>query len=122
MGREREGGASALLPSFNPEAAYRRLEVTLPIVVLSSGFDRRHPISRLGPGDSSRAWLGVVSLIIFYVVRGPFGFINNVANGLMGLLSIASAGGPVIRQRGFAPLDGNVLALPRLVPVARPSV
>ena len=31
-----------------------------------------------------------------------------------------SAGGPVVRQRGFAQLDGNVFALPRLVPVAQP--
>ncbi len=37
-------------------------------------------------------WLGVLSLIIFYSISGgPFGLINDVANGLVGLLSISLA-------------------------------
>jgi hypothetical protein len=36
--------------------------------------------------------LGVASLIIFYAIGGgPFGFLNDVANGLMGLLSMLLA-------------------------------
>ena len=61
-------------------------------MALSTGVDRQRTISRLALVTAVVVWLGVASLIIFYVVGGgPFGFINDVANGLMGLLSIALA-------------------------------
>jgi hypothetical protein len=59
-------------------------------VTLSTGLDRRHTTSRLALVTAVITSLGVVSLIIFYVIDGgPFGFINDVANGLVGLLSLA---------------------------------
>ena len=61
-------------------------------MALSTGGDRRHTISRLALVTAVVVWLGVLSLIIFYIISGgPFGFINDVANGLVGLLSISLA-------------------------------
>jgi hypothetical protein len=60
-------------------------------VDLGTDVDRRH-ISRLALVTAVVNWLGVLSLIIFFAVGGgPFGFINDVANGLVGLLSLALA-------------------------------
>jgi len=53
---------------------------------------RRHILGRLALLTAVVTWLGVLSLIIFFGVGGePFGFINDVANGLVGLLSMALA-------------------------------
>ena len=61
-------------------------------MALSTGVDRQRTISRLALVTAVVVWLGVASLIIFYIISsGPFGFISDVANGLMGLLSIALA-------------------------------
>jgi hypothetical protein len=61
-------------------------------VALGTELDRRHTISRLALLTAVVDLLGVVSLIIFFAVGGgPFGFINDVANGLVGLLSMALA-------------------------------
>ena len=48
-------------------------------------------VSRLALATAVVALLGVLSLIVFFVAGGPFGFINDVANGLIGLLSLALA-------------------------------
>jgi len=54
--------------------------------------DRRHTISRLALLTAVVDLFGVVSLIIFFAVGGgPFGFINDVANALVGLLSMGLA-------------------------------
>jgi hypothetical protein len=61
-------------------------------VALHTGVDLRRTVSRLALATAFVTLLGVVSLIIFFAVGGgPFGFINDVANGLMGLLSLALA-------------------------------
>jgi hypothetical protein len=61
-------------------------------VDLGTDLDRRHTISRLALATAAVQWLGVLSLIIFFAIGGgPFGFINDVANGLVGLLSLALA-------------------------------
>jgi hypothetical protein len=61
-------------------------------VDLGTEVERRHAISRLALVTAVVQWLGVLSLIIFFAVGGgPFGFINDVANGLVGLLSLALA-------------------------------
>jgi hypothetical protein len=70
----------------------RRFDGYAPHVVLSTGIDRLPAISRLALATAVVDWLGVLSLIIFFSVGvGPFGFINDVANGLVGLLSLALA-------------------------------
>jgi hypothetical protein len=58
-------------------------------VVISTGVEQRRTVSRLALATAIITWLGVVSLIIFFAFGGPFGFINDVANGLVGLLSLA---------------------------------
>jgi hypothetical protein len=46
--------------------------------------------------------LGVVCLILFFVVGGPFGFINDVANAVVGVLSAVLAWlSPAIRSPGW---------------------
>jgi hypothetical protein len=62
------------------------------VVITSTGLDRRRTVSRLAFAIGILDLLAVVFLIIFYAVgRGAFGFGNDVANGLVGLLSIALA-------------------------------
>ena len=69
-----------------------RLDGYAPHVDRGTVVDRRHTISRLALVTAVVDWLGVLSLIIFFAVGGgPFGFINDVANGLVGLLSLALA-------------------------------
>ena len=59
---------------------------------LGTEVDRRHTISRLALLTAVVDLFGVVSLIIFFAVGGgPFGFINDVANALVGLLSMGLA-------------------------------
>jgi hypothetical protein len=61
-------------------------------VALGSEADRRDILGRLALLTAVVTWLGVLSLIIFFGVGGgPFGLINDVANGLVGLLSMALA-------------------------------
>jgi hypothetical protein len=61
-------------------------------VALASEVDRRHALSRLALLTAVVTWLGVLSLIIFFGAgSGPFGLVNDVANGLVGLLSMALA-------------------------------
>ena len=70
----------------------RGLDGYAPNVSLGTQADRRHTISWLALLTATIDLLGVLSLIIFFVVGGgPFGFINDVANGLVGLLSMALA-------------------------------
>jgi hypothetical protein len=70
----------------------RGLDGYAPDVALGTQVDRRHTISRLALLTAVVDTLGVLSLIIFFAVGGgPFGFINDVANGLVGLLSMALA-------------------------------
>jgi hypothetical protein len=57
--------------------------------VVETGVDRRRTVSRLALATAIVTLLGVVSLIIFFAFGGPFGFISDVANGLVGPLSLA---------------------------------
>ena len=62
------------------------------VVIPSTGLDRRRTVSRLAFATGILDLLAVVLLIIFYAVgRVAFGFGNDLANGLVGLLSIALA-------------------------------
>ena len=59
---------------------------------LGTAVDRRHTISRLALLTAVVDLFGVVSLITFFAVGGgPLGFINDVANALVGLLSMGLA-------------------------------
>jgi hypothetical protein len=58
---------------------------------MSTSVDQRRTVSRLALATAIVTLLGVLSLIIFYALGGPFGLINDVANGLIGLLSLALA-------------------------------
>jgi hypothetical protein len=61
-------------------------------VGVDTEVDRRHTVSRLALVIAVVDWLGVLCLIVFFAVgSGPFGFINDVTNGLVGLLSLALA-------------------------------
>jgi energy-converting hydrogenase Eha subunit A len=60
-------------------------------VALGNEVDRRRTVSRLALATAVVGGLGVVSVIIFFAVGGPFGFINDIANALLGLLSLALA-------------------------------
>jgi hypothetical protein len=61
-------------------------------VVISKGLERRQAISRLALATAVVDLIGVVSLIIFFAVSGgPFGSLNDVANGMVGALSMALA-------------------------------
>jgi len=62
-----------------------------PHVVISTGLNQRRTVSRLALGTAVVTLLGVLSLIIFFALGDPFGLINDVANGLIGLLSLALA-------------------------------
>jgi len=62
------------------------------VVITSTGLDRRRTVGRLAFAIAVAAALAVACLIIFYAVgSGPFGIANDVANGLVGLLSVALA-------------------------------
>ena len=59
---------------------------------MSTSVDQRRTVSRLALGTAIVTLLAVVSLIIFYALGDlTFGLINDVANGLIGLLSLALA-------------------------------
>jgi hypothetical protein len=58
---------------------------------MSTSLDQRRTVSRLALATAIVTLLAVLSLIIFYALGGPFGLINDVANGLIGLLSLALA-------------------------------
>jgi len=61
-------------------------------VDLGTAVDRRHTIGRLALLTAVVDLFGVVSLITFFAVGGgPLGFINDVANALVGLLSMGLA-------------------------------
>lgn len=61
-------------------------------VAVSTSLDQRPTVvSRVALATAVVSLLAVLSLIIFYAVGGPFGFLNDVANGLIGLLSLALA-------------------------------
>jgi hypothetical protein len=61
-------------------------------VDLGTEVDRRHTVGRLALLTAVVDLFGVVSLITFFAVGGgPFGFINDVANALVGLLSMGLA-------------------------------
>jgi hypothetical protein len=61
-------------------------------MVMSMEVDRRPNLGLLALLTAIVDVLGVVSLIIFFVVGGgPYGFLNDVANGAVGLLSTALA-------------------------------
>jgi hypothetical protein len=65
---------------------------TLRGVAISTRIERRHALSQLGLATALIDLLGVVSLIIFFAIGGgPFGLFNDVANGLVGLLSLGLA-------------------------------
>jgi hypothetical protein len=87
MGVRERWGVSAL--SWRRQ---RGLDGYAPHVDLGTEVDRPPAISRLALVTAVVQWLGVLSLIILFAVGGgPFGFINDVANGLVGLLSLALA-------------------------------
>ena len=70
-------------------------------MVVSTSLDQRPTVvSRVALATAVVSLLAVLSLIIFYAVGGPFGFINDVANGLIGLLSLALAWLWVCNHRG----------------------
>jgi hypothetical protein len=93
-------------------------------VVVSTSLDQRPTVvSRVAVATAVVSLLAVLSLIIFYAVGGPFGFINDVANGLIGLLSLALAWLWVRNRRGgwttlaiaFASLGAIVMVLGSLL-------
>lgn len=77
----------------NGECPPVAVRTTLPgVVIPSTGLDRRRTVSRLAFAIGILDLLAVVFLIIFYAVgRGAFGFGNDLANGVVGLLTIALA-------------------------------
>ena len=93
-------------------------------VIVSTSLDQRPTVvSRVALATAVVSLLAVLSLIIFYAVGGPFGFLNDVANGLIGLLSLALAWLWVRNRRGgwstfaiaFAALGAIVMVLGSLL-------
>jgi hypothetical protein len=92
-------------------------------VVVTSLDQRPTVVSRVALATAVVSLLAVLSLIIFFAVGGPFGFINDVANGLIGLLSLALAWLWVRNRRGgwstlaiaFASLGAIVMVLGSLL-------
>lgn len=93
-------------------------------VIVSTSLDQRPTVvSRVALATAVVSLLAVLSLITFYAVGGPFGFINDVANGLIGLLSVALAWLWVRNRRGgwstlaiaFASLGAIVIVLGSLL-------
>ena len=58
---------------------------------MSTGLSQGRTVSRLALATAVIIFLSVLSLIIFSALGGPFGFINDAANGFIGLLSVALA-------------------------------
>ena len=59
---------------------------------IGKGLERRQAVGRLALATAVVDLIGVVSLIIFFAVGGgPFGFLNDVTNGMVGVLSMALA-------------------------------
>jgi hypothetical protein len=87
-------------------------------VVISTALDQRRTVSRVALATAVVDLLAVLSLIIFFVAGGPFGFINDVANGLLGLLSLALAWLWVQdRRSGWSTLAVAAVALGAIVMV-----
>ena len=95
-----------------------------PGVVVSTSLDQRSTVvGRVALATALVSLLAVLSLIIFYAVGGPFGFLNDVANGLIGVLSLALAWLWVRNSRGgwstlaiaFASLGAIVMVLGSLL-------
>jgi hypothetical protein len=93
-------------------------------VIVSTSLDQRPTVvSRVALATAVVSLLAVLSLITFYAVGGPFGFLNDVANGLIGLLSLALAWLWVRNRRGgwstlaiaFASLGAIVMVLGSLL-------
>jgi hypothetical protein len=93
-------------------------------VIVSTSLDQRPTVvSRIALATAVVSLLAVLSLITFYAVGGPFGFVNDVANGLIGLLSLALAWLWVRNRRGgwttlaiaFASLGAIVMVLGSLL-------
>ena len=93
-------------------------------VIVSTSLDQRPTVvSRVALATAVVSLLAVLSLITFYAIGGPFGFINDVANGLIGLLSLALAWLWVRNRRGgwstlaiaFASLGAIVIVLGSLL-------
>jgi hypothetical protein len=92
--------------------------------VVATSLDQRPAVvSRVALATAVVSLLAVLSLIIFFAVGGPFGFISDVANGLIGLLSLALAWLWVRNRRGgwstlaiaFASLGAIVMVLGSLL-------
>ena len=59
---------------------------------IGKGLERRQAVGRLALATAVVDLIGVVSLIIFFAVGGgPFGFLNDVTNGMVGVLSMVLA-------------------------------
>jgi hypothetical protein len=93
-------------------------------VIVSTSLDQRPTVvSRVALATAVVSLLAVLSLISSYAVGGPFGFLNDVANGLIGLLSLALAWLWVRNRRGgwstlaiaFASLGAIVMVLGSLL-------
>jgi hypothetical protein len=93
-------------------------------VIVSTSLDQRPTVvGRVALATAVVSLLAILSLITFYAVGGPFGFINDVANGLIGLLSVALAWLWVRNRRGgwstlaiaFASLGAIVMVLGSLL-------
>ena len=93
------------------------------MIVRTSLDQRPTVVSRVALATAVVSLLAVLSLITFYAVGGPFGFLNDVANGLIGLLSLALAWLWVRNRRGgwstlaiaFASLGAIVMVLGSLL-------
>jgi len=88
-------------------------------VVISIGIEQRHRLSRLALATAVIDLLGVISLIIFFAIgSGPFGLFNDVANALVGLLSLGLAWLWVTNRRsGWSTLALAAAALGAIVMV-----
>jgi hypothetical protein len=93
-------------------------------VIVSTSLDQRPTVvGRVALATAVVSLLAVLSLITFYAVGGAFGFLNDVANGLIGLLSLALAWLWVRNRRGgwstlaiaFASLGAIVMVLGSLL-------
>jgi hypothetical protein len=88
-------------------------------VVISTGIERRHTLSRLALATAVIDLLGVVSLIIFFATGvESFGSFNDAVNGLVGLLSLGLAWLWVTNRRsGWSTLALAAAALGAIVMV-----
>ena len=90
-----------------------------PGVVISTSVEQRHRLSRLALATAIIDLLGVASLIIFFATGvGSFGLFNDVANGLIGPLSLGLAWLWVTNRRnGWSTLALAAAALGAIVMV-----